>query len=132
MNLLEQLKTQSKIAADSGDFESIKIFKPIDATTNPSLILASAYDLKNSSLIDGAITYAKQQSTKQQTQINLALDKLIVDFGFEILKIIPGRVSTETDARLSFDTRGIIKKARELISLYGKIKIDRKKIKGQW
>jgi transaldolase len=128
MNLLEQLKSQSKVVADSGDFESIKTFKPVDATTNPSLILASAQNLKNSSLIDGAITYAKHQSTKKQTQISLALDKLIVDFGFEILKIVPGRVSTETDARLSFDTKGIVKKARELISLYDELKIDRDRI----
>jgi len=128
MDLLEQLKTQTKVVADSGDFESIKTFKPVDATTNPSLILASAQDKKNSSLIDGAITYAKHQSTKKHTQINLALDKLIVDFGFEILKIVPGRVSTETDARLSFDTKGIIKKSRELISLYDEIKIDRNRI----
>ena len=128
MNFLEQLKSQSKVVADSGDFESIKTFKPVDATTNPSLILASAKNLKNSSLIDGAINYAKQQSTKKQTQISLALDKLIVDFGFEILKIVPGRVSTETDARLSFDTKGIVKKSRELISLYDEIGINRNRI----
>jgi len=128
MNLLEQLKSQSQIVADSGDFESIKIFNPVDATTNPSLILASANEQKNSSLIDGAVSYAKQQSSKRKTQVVLALDKLIVDFGFEILKIVPGRISTETDARLSFDTNGIIKKAQELISMYEAVKVDRKRV----
>ncbi len=128
MNLLEQLKTQTKVVADTGDLGSLRTFNTIDATTNPSLILASATDLKNYSLIDGAISYAKQQSAKQETQLSLALDKLIVDFGFEILKIVPGRVSTETDARLSFDTKGIVKKSRELISLYDDLKIDRKRV----
>jgi transaldolase len=128
MNLLEQLKSQSMIVADTGDFGSINSFKPVDATTNPSLILASAIDLKNTSLINGAISYAKKRSAKKGTQLTLALDKLIVDFGFEILKIVPGRVSTETDARLSFNTKGIVKKSHELISLYDEIKIDRKRV----
>jgi transaldolase len=128
MNLLEQLKTQTTVVADTGDLESISTFKPVDATTNPSLILASANENKNASLIDGAVCYAKQQSSKRKTQISLALDKLIVDFGFEILKIVPGRISTETDARLSFDTNGIIKKARELIAMYEAVKIDRKRV----
>jgi transaldolase len=128
MNLLEQLKTQTKVVADTGDFGSIRSFSPVDATTNPSLILASANEQKNASLIEGAVSYAKQQSSKQKTQVVLALDKLIVDFGFEILKIIPGRISTETDARLSFDTNGIIKKAQELISMYEAVKVDRKRV----
>ncbi|MBN2807118.1 MAG: transaldolase [Prolixibacteraceae bacterium] len=128
MNLLEQLKSKSKIVADSGDFESIRTFKPSDATTNPSLILASASDVKNAPLISGAVSYAKQQSTQPAKQLSLALDKLIVDFGIEILKIVPGRVSTETDARLSFDTKGIVKKSHELISLYNEHKIDRNRV----
>ncbi len=128
MNILEQLKTQTKVVADTGDFGSIRSFKTIDATTNPSLILASANEQKNSSLIEGAVSYAKQQSSKHKTQVVLALDKLIVDFGFEILKIVPGRISTETDARLSFDTNGIIKKAQELISMYEAVKVDRKRV----
>ena len=128
MNILEQLKTQTKVVADTGDFVSIRSFKTIDATTNPSLILASANEQKNSSLIEGAVSYAKQQSSKHKTQVVLALDKLIVDFGFEILKIVPGRISTETDARLSFDTNGIIKKAQELISMYEAVKVDRKRV----
>jgi transaldolase len=128
MNLLEQLKSKSQIVADSGDFESIKSFKPLDATTNPSLILASANEQKNASLIDGAINYAKQHTSNPKKQLSLALDKLIVDFGYEILKIVPGRVSTETDARLSFNTKGIVKKSREIISLYDELKIDRKRV----
>jgi transaldolase len=128
MNLLEQLKTQTKVVADTGDFGSIRSFKTVDATTNPSLILASANEQKNASLIDGAVSYAKQQSSKHKTQVVLALDKLIVDFGFEILKIVPGRISTETDARLSFDTNGIIKKAQEIISMYEAVKVERKRV----
>jgi len=128
MNLLEQLKTQTKVVADTGDFGSIRSFKTVDATTNPSLILASANEQKNASLIDGAVSYAKQQSSKHKTQVVLALDKLIVDFGFEILKIVPGRISTETDTRLSFDTNGIIKKAQEIISMYEAVKVDRKRV----
>lgn len=128
MKLLEQLKMHSRIVADTGDFESIGLFKPVDATTNPSLILASANEQKNSKLIEGAIDYAKQQSEKKETQLSFALDKLIVDFGFEILKIVPGRVSTETDARLSFNTKGILKKSHEIISLYDELKIDRKRV----
>jgi len=118
MNLLEQLKTQTKVVADSGDIESIKKFKPVDATTNPSLIYSAAQDSKYVKLIDDAIGYAKQKSTRKDLQLSLAFDKLIVEFGIEILKIVPGRVSTEVDARLSFDIEGSVKKARELISLY--------------
>lgn len=128
MNLLEQLKSQSQIVADTGNFASIRTFKPVDATTNPSLILATATDLKNASMIDGAVSYAKKRSAKPETQLTLAIDKLIVDLGFEILKIVPGRVSTETDTRLSFNTKGIVKKSHELISLYDEIKIDRKRV----
>lgn len=128
MNLLEQLKLQSKVVADSGDFESIIKFKPFDATTNPSLIYAAAQNSKYAYLIEDAIAFAKSKFTNNQTRINLALNRLIVDFGLEILKIVPGRVSTEADARLSFDTGGTVKKAQELISLYEESGIDRKKV----
>ncbi len=128
MNLLDQLKAQTKVVADSGDFESMKKFKPLDATTNPSLIYTAAQDLKYAALIDDAIAFAKHQSTNKQTQVSLALDRLIIDFGLEILKIVPGRVSTEVDARLSFDIEGTMKKARELISLYEDAGIDRERI----
>ena len=128
MNLLEQLKTQTTVVSDSGDFESIGKFKPQDATTNPSLIYKAVQDSRYSGLIDDAIAYARKRSGDDNTQIQLALDKLIIDFGLEILKIVPGRVSTEVDARLSFDTEGSIRKAKELISLYQDAGINRNKI----
>ena len=119
MSLLEQLKSQTKVVADTGDIESIRLYMPVDATTTPSLIFAAARDPKYATLTDNAIAFARSKQTDKQHQLSVALDKLIVDFGLEILKIIPGRVSTEVDARLSFDTEGSIKKARELIALYG-------------
>lgn len=128
MNLLEQLKKQSKVVADSGEFETIKKFKPVDSTTNPSLIYTAAQNNKYAYLIDDAIAFAKSKFTNNKNHLNLALNKLFIDFGLEILKIIPGRVSTETDARLSFDTEGTVKKARELISYYEEADIDRNRI----
>jgi transaldolase len=128
MNLLEQLKTHSTVVADSGDFESIKRFKPFDTTTNPSLIYAAAQKGHYDYLIDDAIAYAKSKFTNNHNRLNHALNKLFVNFGIEILKFVPGRVSTETDARLSFDTKGTIKKAKELIALYEEENIDRNKI----
>lgn len=118
MNLLKQLKTQTKVVADSGDFESIKKFNPVDSTTNPSLIYAAAQDNKYSYLIDEALAFAKSKTTDNQKQLSIATDRLFVDFGLEILKIVPGRVSTEVDARLSFDTEASVRKARKLIVLY--------------
>jgi transaldolase len=128
MNLLEQLKKYTKVVADTGDFESVKKFKPVDATTNPSLIYAAAQDIKYSALIDDAVSFAKCQSTDKQELVSIALDRLIVDFGLEILKIVPGRVSTEVDARLSYNTEASVKKARELITLYKEAGIDRKRV----
>lgn len=128
MHLLEQLKKHSKIVADSGDFESIKKFKPIDSTTNPSLIYAASQDIKYVPLLDDALAYARRKSTNTHKQIVFALDRLFINFGLEILKIVPGRVSTEVDARFSFDTEGSIKKARELIALYKESGIDRERI----
>jgi len=128
MNFLEQLKRQSKVVADSGDFESVKRFRPVDATTNPSLIYSAAKDPKYASLINDAITFAKYRSANKQTQLNLALDRLIIRFGLEILKIVPGRVSTEVDARLSYDTPGTVKKAEELIGYYHDAGIDKNRV----
>ena len=128
MNLLEQLKTYTKVVADTGDFQSIDAYKPADATTNPSLIYAASQDLKYASLIDDAIAYAKSISSDKAVQLNKAMDKLAVNFGLEILKIVPGRVSTEVDARLSFDTEASIAKARELIALYEANGISRERI----
>ncbi len=128
MNLLDQLKSHTKVVADTGDFESISAYKPADATTNPSLIYAAAMDAKYSSLIDDALLYAKGKSNDKSVQLKLALDKLAVNFGLKILEIVPGRVSTEVDARLSFDTKGTIAKAHELIALYEANGISRERI----
>ncbi|MDD2246942.1 MAG: transaldolase [Proteiniphilum sp.] len=128
MNLLEQLKTFTKVVADTGDFASIEAYTPIDATTNPSLIYAASQDEKYKSLIENAIGFAKQSSSEKTTQLQKAMDKLAVNFGLEILKIVPGRVSTEVDARLSFDIAATVKKARELIALYEEAGISRERI----
>lgn len=128
MNLLEQLKTFTKVVADTGDFASIEVYKPIDATTNPSLIYAASQDEKYKRLIEDAIGFARQSSSDKTVRLTQAMDKLAVNFGLEILKIVPGRVSTEVDARLSFDTAASVKKARELIALYEEAGISRERI----
>lgn len=119
MSQLEQLKkTGTVVVADTGDFESIAKFTPQDATTNPSLILAATKQPQYAKLIDVAIDYAKSKSNDVNEQASIALDRLLVEFGTEILKIVPGRVSTEVDARLSFDKEATIKKALEIIEMY--------------
>lgn len=128
MNLLQQLKTYTKVVADTGDFESMIAYQPIDATTNPSLIYAASKSPKYQVLIDDAIKYAKSISGDKSVQLTKALDKLAVNFGLKILDIVPGRVSTEVDARLSFDTEATVDKARELIALYENGGISRKRI----
>lgn len=128
MNLLEQLKNVTTVVADTGDFDSMIAFKPIDATTNPSLIYAAAKDPKYRVLVDDAIEYAKQKTDNKQQQLALAMDKLAVNFGLKILEIVPGRVSTEVDARLSFDIEGTVAKAMELIELYQAAGIGRDRI----
>jgi transaldolase len=128
MNLLEQLKTYTKVVADTGDFDSMMAFKPVDATTNPSLIYAASMNARYKPLIDDAILYAKGLSGDKAVQLNHAMDRLAVNFGLEILDIVPGRVSTEVDARLSFDTDASIAKAHELIKLYEANGISRERI----
>ena len=128
MNLLEQLKMHTKVVADTGDFASMMAYKPIDATTNPSLIYAASMDPKYRTLIDDAILYAKGVTNDKKKQLSLAMDKLAVNFGLKILEIVPGRVSTEVDARLSFDTEATIAKAHELIALYDANGISRERI----
>lgn len=128
MNRLEQLKNLTQVVADTGDFASIEAYKPVDATTNPSLIFAASQDEKYHSLVEDAIFYAKQASSDQMVQLSRAADKLAVNFGLEILKIVPGRVSTEVDARLSFDTEATVNKARELVTLYEGAGISRDRI----
>lgn len=127
-NTLEQLKEYTRVVADTGDFESIERYKPVDATTNPSLIFASATDEKYSHLVEEAIQYARKPAHSLQHRIQSCLDRLSVNFGMEILKIVPGRVSTEVDARLSFDMTGTINKARQLIELYEQNGIPRERI----
>jgi len=128
MNVLAQLKKYTRVVADTGDFESMRQYLPVDATTNPSLIYASAQNPRYASLVDEAIRYAKNHVSEEAGQLALCLDKLAVNFGLEILKIVPGRVSTEVDARLSFDTQGSIDKARQLIRLYEDAGISRERI----
>ena len=128
MNLLQQLKNYTNVVADTGDFNSMLAYKPVDATTNPSLIYAASKDAAYQPLVNDAIVYAKSKSADKNVQLACAMDKIAVNFGLEILKIVPGRVSTEVDARLSFDTEKTIEKARELIALYENAGIDRKRI----
>ncbi|MEI6349131.1 MAG: transaldolase [Bacteroidota bacterium] len=128
MNLLHQLKNQTIVVADSSDFESIKQFEPIDSTTNPSLIYSASQDSKFSALLEDAIIYAKLKSNNKDAQISLAINKLTVNFGVELLKIVPGRISTEVDPRLSNMMEATVKKAHEIIALYEDAGIDRKRI----
>ncbi|MBS0616346.1 MAG: transaldolase [Verrucomicrobia bacterium] len=128
MTKLDELKKMTVIVSDTGEFEDIKQFHPTDATTNPSLILAAASKPEYKALLDEGLSYAKKQGHSHKEEKQLALDKIFVNFGLEILKIIPGRVSTEVDARLSFDTEGSIAKARTLIALYEKAGIARERI----
>lgn len=122
-NQLDQLKQYTKVVADTGDFDNIKAYKPQDATTNPSLILKAAGMPGYAHLVDQAVKDVGQGATIGQT-----IDLLLVLFGGEILKIVPGRVSTEVDARLSFDRDGSIAKAREIIALYEKRGVSRERV----
>ncbi|MFV0574175.1 MAG: transaldolase [Vibrio sp.] len=118
MNQLQQLRQYTTVVADTGDIQAIAQYQPQDATTNPSLILKAAQIADYKPLIDQAIEYAKGQSQDRQQQIDDTCDMLAVNIGKEILKVVPGRISTEVDARLSYDTEGSIAKARKLIKLY--------------
>ena len=128
MTQLDQLKKLTTVVADTGDFESMKEFKPQDATTNPSLILQAAGKAEYRPLIDKAVSEFKGGSLSGQALTDAVLDRILILFGLEILKIVPGRVSTEVDARLSFDTQGTIDKARQLIGMYEKEGISRERI----
>jgi len=128
MNQLEQLRKMTTVVADTGDIEAIKQCKPVDATTNPSLIFKAAQQEQYAFLINNAIEYADSKTCSISDKLALTLDKLAVNFGAEILKIVPGRVSTEVDSRLSFDTEGSIKKGRELIGLYEEMGIAKERI----
>ena len=117
-NQLEQLKQFTTVVADTGDFEAMKEYEPRDATTNPSLILKAAKQEEYRHLVEKAVTDHKGSSLSGDALVESIIDQILILFGEEILKIVPGRVSTETDARLSFDTEGTVAKARQLISMY--------------
>lgn len=128
MNQLEQLKQYTQVVADTGDFESMRRYRPVDATTNPSLIYAAAQKESYAHLVDRAIQYGRGKGANQSEQLSQVMDMLSVAFGTEILKIVPRRVSTEVDARLSFHTEASIEKARSLVGLYEDNGISREKI----
>jgi len=129
MSSLEQLKSSGTlVVADTGDFEAISKFKPRDATTNPSLILAAAKMPQYSEIVDAAIKAAKSDGATLDEQIEIAMDKLFVAFGAEILKVVEGRVSTEVDARLSFDKDAQVAKARKLISMYEALGVSKERV----
>jgi len=128
-NSLEQLKASGTVVvSDSGDFESIGAYKPQDATTNPSLILAAAKLPAYQKLIDVSVEFGKSKSSNPEEQAENAMDRLLVAFGCEILKIIPGRVSTEVDAAFSFDKQATINKAHQIIDLYKEQGIDKERV----
>lgn len=128
MSQLDELKKITTVVADTGEIHEIKQYQPTDATTNPSLIFKASSMLEYHYLIDEAIEYGKKRGNTPAEKLTKALDKTFVKFGLEILKLIPGRVSTEVDARLSFDIEGSLNKARTLISMYEAAGIDRSRI----
>ncbi|KAI1803765.1 transaldolase-like protein [Daldinia bambusicola] len=128
-NSLDQLKASGTVVVcDSGDFATIGKYKPQDATTNPSLILAASKKAEYAKLIDAAVEFAKGKGGDVDSQVDAALDRLLVEFGKEILKIIPGKVSTEVDARFSFDTKASVEKALHIIDLYKEQGISKDRI----
>lgn len=125
---LDSLRNMTVVVADTGNIDAIKKYQPQDATTNPSLILSASALPQYAPLIDEAIAYAKAQSANKAQQLIDAEDKLAVNIGLEILKIVPGRISTEVDARLSYDTQATVEKARKLIALYNAAGISNDRI----
>ena len=127
-NQLASLRKITTVVADTGDIEAIKKYQPVDATTNPSLLLKAAGMPQYASLIDDAVAWAAEQSSDPAQQLTDAADKLAVSIGKEISATIPGRISTEVDARLSFDTEATIAKAERLVQLYADAGIDKSRI----
>lgn len=125
---LDQLKEFTTVVADTGDFAALKQYAPRDATTNPSLILKAAQMLEYEWLVSKTIADARKSNATGKALVNHVLDALLIAFGVEILKIVPGRVSTETDANLSFDTEALIAKGRQFIALYEQQGIPRERI----
>ena len=127
-NALDALKALTVVVADTGDVASIDQYKPQDATTNPSLIFKAAQMASYASLLDEAVTFAKGKSGDSKEQLDWAMDRLAVNFGCEISKIVPGYVSTEVDARLSFDTEETVARARRIIAMYAEKGVDKSRI----
>lgn len=127
-NKLEQLRKLTTVVADTGEIDAIKKYQPEDATTNPSLILKAAQIEEYAPLINASIDYAKSQSSDKAQQVQDTCDMLAVNIGKEILKTIPGRISTEVDARLSYDTQGSVAKARQLVKMYNDADITNDRI----
>ena len=125
---LDSLRQMTVVVADTGDIDAIKKYQPQDATTNPSLILSASALPQYAPLIDEAVAYAKAQSNDKAQQLIDSEDKLAVNIGLEILKIVPGRISTEVDARLSYNTQATVEKARKLIALYNAAGISNDRI----
>ena len=128
MNQLDQLKQFTTVVADTGDFESIRQFSPQDATTNPSLIYKAVTQPEYAPLLDQAIAERKNANLPRAELIREIIDDLLTIFGEKILQIVPGRVSTEVDARLSFDTPATVEKARKLIGLYAQRKVSKERV----
>ncbi|MDX8430477.1 MAG: transaldolase [Candidatus Algichlamydia australiensis] len=128
MSKFDELKKHSILVADTGEIDEIKKYHPTDATTNPSLILAASEKPEYRTLIDEALAYGKKMGGSSEEQMENTITKVFVNFGAEILKHVPGRVSTEVDARLSFDVEGSLRKAHQYISLYEEAGIDRKRV----
>lgn len=127
-NQLEQLRAMTGIVADTGDIDAVARYRPEDATTNPSLLLKAAVSERYANLFDQAVVWARSQSSGREQQVHDALDQLAILAGLEILKLVSGRVSTEADARLSFDSQATITQARRLVRLYEEAGIERRRI----
>ena len=128
LNQLEQIKKITTVVADTADFESIRVFRPQDATTNPSLVYAVTQKENYSHFLDEVLTDRRKSGLSGAAHLEDIIDYLLVRFGSAMLEIVPGRVSTETDVRYSFDVKGAIKKARRLIALYNDQGIERERV----
>lgn len=128
MNKLDQLRQVTTVVADTGDIEAIRKYRPVDATTNPSLLLKAAGIPEYRALVDDAVAWAAEQGGADSEQIDNCKDRLAINFGREILQLVPGRISTEVSARLSFDTEATLAKARRLIELYEQVGVPKDRV----
>ena len=128
MNKLDQLREMTEVVADTGDIDAIAKYKPVDATTNPSLLLKATQLPRYEALIDNAVSWAKTLEVSDEERIEILADRLAVSAGLESLKVIHGRVSTEVDARLSFDTENSIARAKRIIGFYEEAGIGKERV----